>query len=201
MDNTYLNEIKNRRSIYNLGKNISIPADEIVDQIKEAIRQSPSAMNSQSVRAIILLEEAHIKFWDTTLDILHKVANDEQSFSKTETKVNSAFKSGIGTILFFTDNKVIKDLQDKFSLYKDKFSMYGEHAMGIANVNVWSTLASINIGASLQHYSPLIDDYVKNEFNIPADWELKAQMPFGSIENPADEKTYMDDQSRFRVIK
>ncbi|NFV72581.1 nitroreductase, partial [Clostridium botulinum] len=34
-------------------------------------------------------------------------------------------------------------------------------------------------GASLQHYNELIEEDVKKEWNIPNNWKLIAQMPFG----------------------
>lgn len=46
---------------------------------------------------------------------------------------------------------------------------------------VWTALANSDIGANLQHYNPLIDDAVRQAFNIPNNWELVAQMPFGGI--------------------
>ncbi|MDC4736251.1 nitroreductase, partial [Acinetobacter baumannii] len=53
----------------------------------------------------------------------------------------------------------------------------------------------------LQHYNPLIDDAVKAEWNIPASWNLRAQMPFGNIVQEAGEKEFIDDADRFRVFK
>lgn len=38
MSNSFLDAIKKRRSIYALGKNVSLSEDEITDLIKEAIR-------------------------------------------------------------------------------------------------------------------------------------------------------------------
>jgi predicted oxidoreductase (fatty acid repression mutant protein) len=56
------------------------------------------------------------------------------------------------------------------------------------------------VGASLQHYNPLIDAAVAREWNVPAYWKLRAQMPFGSNENGFGEKPFMDDAERFRVV-
>ncbi|WP_420920115.1 hypothetical protein [Lentilactobacillus parabuchneri] len=53
----------------------------------------------------------------------------------------------------------------------------------------------------MQHYNPLIDDEVKEAFGIPDSWKLRAQMDFGSIEAPADEKEFMSDEDRFKVLK
>ncbi|MBP8190171.1 MAG: nitroreductase, partial [Aeromonas sp.] len=50
------------------------------------------------------------------------------------------------------------------------------------------------------HYNPLIDEAVRKEWDLPASWLLRAQMPFGSIEQPAGDKTFMDDEVRFRVF-
>ena len=46
---------------------------------------------------------------------------------------------------------------------------------------IWTTLANNQIGASLQHYNPLVDNEIKREFNINDSWLLVAQMPFGGI--------------------
>ena len=35
------------------------------------------------------------------------------------------------------------------------------------------------IGASLQHYNPLIDNEVREHWGLPGQWQLIAQMPFG----------------------
>lgn len=104
-------------------------------------------------------------------------------------------------MLFFEDTDVIETLQKQFSLYADNFPIWSEHGTGIAQFAVWTALAQENVGASLQHYNPLIDDDVKKAWNLPAQWKLRAQLPFGSIEQPAGEKTYIDDEIRFRVFK
>ena len=55
---------------------------------------------------------------------------------------------------------------------------------------------SDNIGASLQHYNPLIDNIIKKEFQINKDWKFIAQMPFGEIvEEPQNHIIkYKDDR-------
>lgn len=201
MSNSFLENLKKRRSIYALGKNVKLSEDEITEIIEEAIRQSPSAFNSQSIRAVILYGKAHDELWDGILDILRGEVPNEEAFKATKAKVEGAFKAGLGTVLFYTDEDVIADLKKNFPLYKDAFDMFGEHGMGIANVDVWTALANEGIGASLQHYNPIADKFIAEKFNIPANWTLKAQMPFGSIEQPAGDKEFMPDDERFRVIK
>jgi uncharacterized protein len=63
---------------------------------------------------------------------------------------------------------------------------------------VWTALAEQNIGASLQHYNPIIDEEVAQTFDIPSTWKLNAQLVFGSIEAPAGEKAFMNDEERFK---
>ena len=55
-----------RRSIYNLGKNINIADKGLFSVIKQAVRNSPSAFNSQSVRTVVLLGNKSDKVWDIT---------------------------------------------------------------------------------------------------------------------------------------
>ena len=51
----------------------------------------------------------------------------------------------------------------------------------------------------MQHYNPLIDELIAGEFDLPSNWKLRAQMPFGSIEAPASNKDFIADEGRFKV--
>ena len=46
----------------------------------------------------------------------------------------------------------------------------------------------------------MVDADVAKTWDIPASWTLRAQMPFGSNEAEFGEKTFMDDEQRFRVF-
>lgn len=87
----------------------------------------------------------------------------EQAFAATEQKIDS-FAAGAGSILFFEDMAVVKGLQEQFPLYADNFPIWSEQASGIAQFAVWTALAQENVGASLQHYNPLIDTQVQKEW-------------------------------------
>ena len=65
---------------------------------------------------------------------------------------------------------------------------------------VWTALSSINIGASLQHYNPLIDEVVKQKWNLPESWKLMSQMPFGQIKQKASPKDVLPIDGRFKVF-
>lgn len=199
MTNTFLDSIKVRRSIYALDKNVSLSQNEIEEIIKEAVKLSPSSFNSQSSRAVILFGESHDKLWNITEETLRGIVPAE-NFASTEEKIAS-FRAGYGTVLFFEDTEVIEGLQESFALYADNFPIWSEQSTGIAQHSVWVALANAGIGASLQHYNPLIDDAVQAEFDLPESWNLRAQMPFGNIVAEAGEKEFIDDEKRFRTFK
>ncbi len=166
-ETSFIELIKNRRSIYAIGNNLSQSNDEIEKLIQEAIRHSPSAFNSQSSRAVILFGQSHHKFWNTVLEVLKTIIPAE-AVSGTEQKIQS-FAAGAGTVLFYEDQSVIKSLQEQFELYADNFPIWSEHSTAIAQFAVWNVLAEQNIGASLQHYNPIIDEKINTSFNIPAE--------------------------------
>ena len=196
---TFLDQIEKRRSIYAIGKNVSLEQQQIEQLIQKAIKLSPSSFNSQSSRAVQLFGEAHQKFWAIVLETLRKIVPVE-AFAATEAKIQS-FAAGYGTVLFYEDQNVVKSLQDAFPSYADNFPVWSEHSTAIAQFAVWTALSEQNIGASLQHYNPIIDAEVAETFGIPENWKLRAQLVFGSIEAEAGDKEYMDDALRFKTFK
>ncbi|MEN3979884.1 nitroreductase family protein [Acinetobacter sp. CWB-B33] len=193
---SFLDQIKQRRTIYAIGKNVSKEQSAIEQIIQDAVRHSPSAFNSQTSRVVTLYGASHTKFWNMVRETLRKVVPAE-AFANTDAKINS-FEAGFGTALFYEDQDTVKALQEQFALYADNFPVWSEHSTGIAQFAVWTALAEQNIGASLQHYNPIIDDEAAAAFDIPANWKLRAQLVFGSIEAPAGEKTFMEDSERFK---
>lgn len=194
----FLDHIKKRRSIYAIGKNVSLDQAEIENIIKEAVKHSPSSFNSQSSRVVILFGQSHDTFWHIVRETLRDLVSAD-AFEATNSKING-FAAGYGTALFYEDQNVIKGMQEKFALYADNFPIWSEHASGIAQFATWTALAEHNIGASLQHYNPIIDEEVAQTFSIPSNWKLRAQLVFGSIEAPPGEKTFMDDAERFKTF-
>ncbi len=199
METELLGLMKQRRSIYNLGKQVSQSQDDITTLLKDVIKESPSAFNSQTTRVVFAFGDAHEKVWDIVLDELKKVAPAE-AFEGSKQKVEQQFKAGFGTILWFTDMNKVKELEDGFPLYADNFYDWSEQHIGNSQFAAWTALAENNLGASVQHYNPLIDDSIAKAFDLPSNWRLRSEMPFGSIESKADDKDYMDDEDRFKTI-
>lgn len=194
----FLNSIKARRTIYAIGKNVTVDQAKIEETIREAVKQSPSAFNSQTSRVVTLYGESHTNFWNIVRETLRKIVPAE-AFEGTNQKIDS-FAAGFGTVLFYEDQDVVKGLQEQFALYADNFPVWSEHSSAIAQFATWTALSEIGIGASLQHYNPIVDAEVAETFDIPANWKLRAQLVFGSIEAPAGDKPFMDDAARFKTF-
>ena len=194
---SFIDQITARRTIYAIGKNVPIDHAKIETIVKEAIKQSPSAFNSQSSRAVILFGDSHVKFWTIVLETLRKMV-PETAFPSTSAKINS-FIAGAGTVLFYEDTSVIKNLQEQFALYADNFPVWSQQSSGMLQYVIWTALAVEGLGASLQHYNELIEEAVAKEWNIPSGWKLVAQMPFGKPVAGAGEKEFLPLDERVKT--
>ena len=199
MSSQFIEAIKERRSIYAISKESTVSDAKIIEIVEQAVLHSPTSFNSQSSRAVVLLGEQHDKLWDITTETLRKIVPAEQ-FEGTAQKLNS-FKAGYGSVLFFEDQQVVKGLQENFALYAENFPVWANQSSGILQFVVWTAFAEVGLGASLQHYNPLIDDEVKEAWGIPQDWKLIAQMPFGKTVTPAGEKQFLAIEDRVKVFK
>lgn len=193
------NLAENRRSIYGLNKQLPVDNKEIIGLVEHALLHTPSAFNSQSTRIMILFGEDHEKLWQITEDTLRDIVNDDEKFKPTQQKLDG-FKTGAGTILFYEDQSIVKNLQENFALYADKFPDWSHHTSGMHQYVIWTKLAGLGIGANLQHYNPVIDDQVAKTWNVDKNWRLIAQMVFGGIEQPAGDKSFEPIEKRLRVI-
>lgn len=187
-----------RRSVYALNKNLPLPAAEVAEIVKHAVLHTPSSFNSQSTRVVVLFGAEHEKLWQFAEDALRTIVPAE-NFEPTKQKLDM-FKAAAGSVLFFEDQDVVKGLQERFPSYADNFPIWAEHADAMHQYAVWTTLAAAGIGANLQHYNPLIDNAVAQEWSVPANWTLRAQMVFGGIDAPAGEKTFEPLEGRLKVF-
>lgn len=193
----FLNAVKCRRSVYALGKNVEISQEQICEMISCSLKYAPTAFNSQSARIVLLLGYDYVLFWNNVKQKLAEIVSSEK-FAATEAKINS-FAQGIGTVLFFEDDSVIHDLEQKYPLYKENFYKWSLQSNGMLQYIVWTTLEEAGLGASLQHYNPLIDEMVAQTWDIPSTWKLLAQMPFGSVETVPEEKTFLPLAPRLKI--
>ncbi len=199
MKKDFYQAIQDRRSIYGISKEQIVSEERIREVVNHAVLHTPSAFNSQNGRVIILFGEQSDKLWDITMEALRKIVPADK-FGPTEEKINS-FKAGYGTILYFEDLSVVEDLQQRFQLYKDNFPTWSLQSIGMVQFAIWTSLELEGLGASLQHYNPLIDEAVKQQWNIPEKWRLVAQMPFGKPVAAPGEKEFLPLEERVKVFK
>ena len=199
MEKTFLAAVKDRRTYYGICKE-PVATDERIHQIvQEAVKHTPSAFNSQSSRVVILLGTHHDKLWNIAKTELEKIVPAD-SFAATEEKING-FANGYGSVLFFEDMAVVESHQQKFPTYRDNFPIWSNHASGMLQHVIWVALELEGFGVSLQHYNPLIDQTVKQEWNIPATWKLIAQMPFGKPTAAPGDKEFQPLEARVKIYR
>ncbi|PGK31663.1 nitroreductase [Bacillus anthracis] len=199
MTKDFYTALKERRTYYGINKEVQVSDERIKEIVEFAVKYTPSSFNSQTARLVVLFGEAHDKLWDITTETLRKVVGDGD-FSGTQQKMDS-FKAGYGTVLFFEDEAIVKSLQEKFAAYAENFPIWSHQASGMHQLVVWTGLEAEGLGASLQHYNPLIDDEVKTEWNVPANWKLIAQMPFGNPTAAPGEKEFKSIEERVKFHK
>lgn len=195
---SFYEAVKERRSIYGISKEITVSQDRIAEIVQNAAKHAPSAFNSQSGRAVVLFGDQHDKLWSIVRESLRKVVPADK-FAPTEEKINS-FQSGYGTVLFFDDSSIVEGLQKRFPLYQQNFPVWAQQSNGMLQYIVWTALELEGLGASLQHYNPLIDDEVKKSWNLPEHWKLIAQMPFGKPTSAPGEKEFLPIEDRVKVF-
>jgi len=193
------NAIQHRRSYYSISNQSPISDGEIQEILSFAVTNVPSAFNSQTSRVVLLLNGQHTKLWNIVKETLRKIVPPE-SFGATEQKINS-FSAGYGTILYFEEQNIIKSLQEKFPLYADNFPVWSAHTSAMHQFAVWILLEDAGLGASLQHYNPLIDEEVKQTWKLPESWRLVAQMPFGKPVQDPGAKSFDPIDERVLVFK
>jgi len=200
MKRDFKEAIKNRRSIYHLDDKVSLSEKEIQDIVDFAVLHIPSAFNSQSTRVVLLMGKEHKKLWNIVKSTLKRMI-PEESFEATETKINTSFASGYGTVLFFEDMNIVEGLQKAFPSYSENFPGWSLQTSAMHQLAVWTMLEDAGLGASLQHYNPIIDKEVAETWKLNPKWKLIAQMPFGNPLQPTGEKDYMPLEERVKVFK
>ncbi len=196
---SYIDIIKQRRSVYDLHKHLPISENKLMRILEDVITQSPTAFNMQSSYVIVLMDGQHERLWNIVTKTLKDIVPSNK-FEPTQKKMNM-FSNAKGTILFFENTQIIEQLKQDYPLYKDQFDNFALRGMGILQGNIWNALAEVEIGASLQHYNPLIDEAVKEEWDIPEYYQLSAQMVFGGIGSIPEPKEKVDVHTRINLYK
>lgn len=183
--------LQKRRTYYNLNKILPVSKSEVKRVVEEITELVPDAFNMKSARVIVVTDNKQDELWDGIYDVFEgKVPRD---------KIDG-FKAAAGTILYFYDEEVVESLQKKFPIYADNFPIWANQANGMLQINIWTGLRELGIGANLQHYNPVIDSLVQEMFEIPKSWKLIAQMPFGGIVTEPEPKAKENIEERVKFI-
>lgn len=199
MTKNFYEGLKERRSYYGISKEKILSDEKLQEIIEHVVKYTPSAFNSQTARVVLLLGKEHTKLWDITIEVMRERLSADR-FPQTEEKLKG-FEAGYGTVLFFEDTSIVKSLQEQFPSYKDNFPIWSLESSGMHQYNIWLSLELEGYGASLQHYNELIEDNIKKEWNIPANWQLRAQMPFGKPVAEPGEKEFNPIEERVKIYK
>lgn len=174
-----IDNLKQRRTYYNLNKNLPVSKSEVKKVIEEITELVPDSFNMKSARVLVVMDKKQDELWDRIFDTFD---------GKVPREKIDGFKAAAGTILYFYDEEVVGALQEKFPTYADNFPVWANQANGMLQINIWTGLRELGIGANLQHYNPVIDSLVQEMFEVPKSWKLIAQMPFGGIVTEPDPK-------------
>jgi len=200
MDANFWDIIRNRRSIYGLSDEKIVSMDRVEQIVRDTLACVPSAFNSQGTRIVLLFDDHSRKFWKMVLESIRAVTNDEQ-YAASEQKIRDSFSGGYGTLLFFEEQSIMQNMQTSFPKYAARFPVWSQQSNAMHQFVIWSALESEGLGASLQHYDPLVDEAAHKEWNIPETWKLTAQIPFGKPVGVPKEKVETDTDSRIMVFK
>ena len=150
MERKFKEALAHRRSYYALSNKSLVSNEEIEEIVKFAVKNIPSAFNSQSTRVVLLLGDQHTKLWNIVKDTLREIVSAE-AFKSTENKIDKSFASGYGTVLFFEERMIVEGLQKSFPTYQDRFPVWSQHTSAMHQLAVWTMLEDAGFGASLQH--------------------------------------------------
>jgi len=187
-----IQSLENRRSYYAINKSLPVEEAKVIERIEQLTELVPDAFNMKSSRVVVVLGEKQDILWDTIYDVFD---------GKVERQKIDSFKAGAGTVLYFYDEEVVKGLENAFPPYAQNFKGWALQSSGMLQLSIWSGLRELGIGASLQHYNPIIDAKIKELFDLPENYHLIAQMPFGGILQEPDKKEKEDISKRVIIKK
>jgi len=184
--------LRKRRSYYAINSTLPVEEKQVEELVASLTELVPDAFNMKSARVIVAFGSAHRSLWDRIYDVFG---------GKVPRQKIDSFRAGAGTVLYFCDEATVRALQEKFPLYAANFPVWAQQASGMLQLSIWSGLRELEIGASLQHYNPVIDEAVRAQFGVPESWKLIAQMPFGGIVSEPEAKEKEDIAKRVSFVR
>lgn len=191
MDNPVIEAAKARRSRYALGGALPVDEARIEGIVRGAMLEAPSSYNSQSARVAMLYGERHAAFWDFLIGKMPEMT----------AAMLRGFKAAHGTILFFEDRETVARLQAEHPRNAEVFPVFSLQSNAMLQWAVWTALAVEGVGANVQHFGELTEEWAADAGAAPASWKAIAQMPFGEILSQPGEKDRLPIEGRFRIFR
>lgn len=179
-EQTFIERLQKRRNIESLGKKVHLSQSYLSHLIVEALQTCPKVISIQSVRIVVLYNEAHHNFWQFIQQNQKKLI-PAHVFAATELKIQQ-YQAGFGTVLFFQDLAAIEKLKKQIPLDANTIPDRAANSLGMAQFSTWTALADAGLGANLAYY---IDEHHTTmlHLGLQQQWQLHSQLIFGSIEN------------------
>jgi predicted oxidoreductase (fatty acid repression mutant protein) len=165
----FQNVLNLRRTRYNLRKQTRYENELITERIKSAVALSPTSFNNQSVYVKVLYGKDALRIWGILHEVLPAVPEEKLD----------AFRKSEAVALFFTNTEIVEQNKIDIPFYADNFDSWAEQNQAMATINVWNTLTDLELSANLQHYNPVIDEKIQEEFKIDKKFKLRSQLVFG----------------------
>jgi predicted oxidoreductase (fatty acid repression mutant protein) len=187
-----LEALEKRRTHYDINKELPVEEQRIYELVEKATELVPDAFNMKSSRVVVVTGDQQDQLWDSIYNVFE---------GKVPREKIDGFKAGYGTILYFYDQDVVRNMQDQFPSYAANFPEWASQASAMLQISIWAGLKELGVGASLQHYNPVIDEAVRKLLHLPGSYVLNAQMPFGGIGSHPEPKPAEDISKRVSFHK
>ena len=116
---TLFDAFKYRHSVYALTNETPISNDRIEEIVQDTLLNVPSAFNSQTTRLVLVLGEKHTKLWELVREVYRQQLPPEK-FEQANKRFGG-FQGAYGTVLCYEDTSVVREFQEKFKTYQDRF--------------------------------------------------------------------------------
>lgn len=184
--------LKQRRSYYKLDDNIKVSNEEIIKMVQDVTQLVPDAFDMKSQKVVVVLGNRHKILWDKIYDVFEGKVSREKI---------DMFKAAAGTLLIYRNVEKVDSTAEQFPRYAHNFTPWSYQSNGMLQINLWTGLKELGLGANIQHYNPVIDDAVKEMFDVENGLELTAQMVFGNILEQPEEKEKENINESVKVFK
>lgn len=127
---TFLEAVKDRRSLYALSAESPISDEKIEEIVKHAVTWAPSTYNVQSARAVVLFKENHQKFWDIAKKHMANIPLEGGMRAYMDSRLDG-WKASYGTVLWFEDQEALDGLAQKNPMIGGMLTEWSDHSTGI----------------------------------------------------------------------